>query len=188
MNDPCRRDCVMEAALIREIEGGLPLVAKPYAAIAKRLDTDEQTVIDAIRRLQDEGCIKRLGVIVRHRELGYRANAMVVWDVPDWNVDKLGRKFGSFSFVTLCYQRPRRLPDWRYNLFTMIHGRDRGHVEQLVARLACETATDASPHEILFSLRRFKQRGARYASIEQVLGSGEAGTGQSATEKTEHKS
>ncbi len=67
-------------------------------------------MIAALRRLLADGVIKRLGVVVRHRELGYRANAMVVWDVPDERVDEVGRTLAALPFVTLCYRRPRRLP------------------------------------------------------------------------------
>ncbi len=148
--------------LIAAVQDGLPLVQRPYAAVGERIDMPETEVIERIRVLCAQGVIKRLGVIVRHRELGYRANAMVVWDVPDDRVNDLGRRFGGFEYVTLCYRRPRRLPYWPYNLFTMIHGRDRDavreHIDQLVE--ACE-AGDLS-HEVLFSGKRFKQRGARY--------------------------
>jgi DNA-binding Lrp family transcriptional regulator len=73
--------------------------------------------------------------VVRHHELGYRANAMVVWDAPDEKVERIGRRLGDIDCVTLCYQRPRRLPDWPYNLFCMVHGQDRDDVLACIARL-----------------------------------------------------
>ncbi|GJL81332.1 MAG: protein NirL [marine bacterium B5-7] len=148
--------------VIHTIEGGLPLVERPYAAIAEQLGTDEGMVISIVRELLDSGVIKRIGVVVRHHELGYRANAMVVWNVDDDMIDELGESFGHMPFVTLCYQRPRRLPDWPYNLFTMIHGGDRDRVLAMVRILNTDIAPTPLPHEILFSGRRFKQRGARY--------------------------
>jgi siroheme decarboxylase len=125
----------LERALLHEIENGLPLVSRPYREIAQRIGSSEAWVTDTLQRLVREGIIKRVGVVVRHRELGYHANAMVVWDVPDADVAGIGRRFGDASYVTLCYRRPRRPPDWPYNLFTMIHGRDRGHVLAQVDRL-----------------------------------------------------
>lgn len=163
MDDEKASDEEFRRALIREIEGGLPLVSRPYAEIADRLGVSETAVIRAIERLARDGDIKRLGVIVRHRELGYQANAMVVWNVPDDLVDGIGRRFGDVPFVTLCYRRPRRPPDWPYNLFTMIHGRDRAHVLDLVDALRGMCPELPMVHEVLFSGRRFKQRGARYA-------------------------
>jgi hypothetical protein len=98
---------------------------------------------------------------------------MVVWDIPDEEVSAVGRCFGAFDFVTLCYQRPRRLPRWRYNLFTMIHGRDRAQVLGRVEELASRCALGEPPHAVLFSRRRFKQRGAHYgATASEPAGPG----------------
>jgi len=151
-----------QQALIAAIQGGLPLVPNPYAAIGEQVGLSEREVIRRLRSLLEQGVIKRLGVVVRHRELGYDANAMVVWDIPDERVQQLGACLGRFSFVTLCYRRPRRLPAWPYNLFTMIHGRDRGQVLARMDELVDRCALHDIPHQALFSRQRFKQRGARY--------------------------
>lgn len=155
-----------ELRLIAAIQDGLPLVPRPYASIGERMGIGEAEVIAGLRRLIHGGVIKRFGVIVRHRELGYRANAMVVWDVPDARVGEAGRTLAALPFVTLCYRRPRRLPLWPYNLFCMIHGRDRGAVEALVDRASAAAGLGGAPRAVLFSRRRFKQRGARYAPQE----------------------
>ncbi|HFD81362.1 MAG TPA: Lrp/AsnC family transcriptional regulator [Gammaproteobacteria bacterium] len=148
--------------LIEVIQDGLPLVARPYLEVARRLDCSEQEVITKLREMIDAGIIKRLGVVVRHHELGYRANAMVVWDVPDAEVDRLGHRLGQQDCVTLCYQRPRRLPDWPYNLFCMVHGRDREEVLACIDDMVEGLGLESVPHNVLFSGRRFKQRGAHY--------------------------
>ncbi len=148
--------------LLAAIQHGLPLVARPYAEIGARLGWDEAEVIGRLRALLELGAIKRMGVVVRHHELGYRANAMVVWDVPDDRVDALGADIGRFPFVTLCYRRPRRPPDWPYNLFSMIHARDRAtalaHIDELLRQCRLQDI----PRAVLFSRQRFKQRGAWY--------------------------
>ncbi len=152
-----------DRALAAAIESGLTLTSRPYADLAARAGLDEAGVIAGLARLLRLGVARRLGIIVRHRELGYTANAMVVWDVPDARVDTVGRLLGAQPDVTLCYRRPRRPPDWRYNLFSMVHGRDR---DAVLARLdALRTQLDLAdlPCRPLFSRRRFKQRGARYA-------------------------
>jgi DNA-binding Lrp family transcriptional regulator len=148
--------------LIAALSEGLPLVPKPYAALAEKVGLSEGDVIDGLKGLLGDGVIRRFGVVVRHHELGYRANAMVVWDVADEEIGDAGRRLAALPFVTLCYRRPRRLPAWPYNLFCMIHGRDRGEVEDLIERAAREADLGAAPREVLFSRRRFKQRGARY--------------------------
>ena len=161
VRDMKARHIEREAALIEAISEGLPLISRPYAELAARLDCSEAEVIDGIRAIITEGSLKRFGVIVRHRKLGYRANGMVVWDIPDERVGEVGHCIGQYVFVTLCYQRPRRLPDWRYNLFSMIHGQDRAAVSTQVNFIAGQCGLQGIEHEILFSTRCFKQRGAK---------------------------
>ena len=151
-------------SIIHAIQDGLPLTPRPFALIAENLGTDEQTVIEAVRDLQTRGVVKRFGVVVHHRELGFRANAMVVWDVPDESVYVTARRLSQDPAVTLCYRRPRRLPSWPYNLFCMVHGRDRRSVEEKIAELRRAAGIHGLPYSILFSRRCFKQRGARYTS------------------------
>jgi DNA-binding Lrp family transcriptional regulator len=148
--------------LLAAIQPGLPLVPRPYAELGARLGLGEDEVLARIARLKRAGVIHRLGVVVRHHEVGYRANAMVVWDVPDGEVDALGRCLAGFDFITLCYRRPRRLPAWRYNLYCMIHGRSRDEVLANLEWLVNHCGLDGLAREVLFSRRRFKQRGAAY--------------------------
>ncbi len=153
----------LDRCLVASIQDGLPLTARPYADIGAQLGVSETEVIQRLAALQDEGIIRRMGVVVRHHELGYRANAMVVWDVPDDRVDEVGRALGNVGCVSLCYQRPRCLPEWPYNLFSMIHGKDRDAVMANLRTIIAELGLQDIAHEVLFSVRRFKQRGARYA-------------------------
>ena len=117
-----------------------------------------------LESLGRDGVIKRFGVVVRHHELGFRANAMAVWNVADGIVNELGRLMALHPAVTLCYRRPRRPPRWPYNLFCMIHGRDEERVRSTVARLCREFGLHDFDHALLFSRRRFKQRGGRYVA------------------------
>jgi siroheme decarboxylase len=156
--------------LLAALEGGLPLVARPYAALAERARLAEAEVIGHLRRLLEAGVIKRLGLVVRHHELGYRANAMTVWDVPDDSVDAVGKALAASPDVTLCYRRPRRLPGWPYNLFAMVHGRERAAVLERIRGLRAEHGLMGVPHAVLFSTRRFKQRGARYFAAAEAAG------------------
>ncbi|MBI5331047.1 MAG: Lrp/AsnC family transcriptional regulator [Betaproteobacteria bacterium] len=157
-------------ALAAALEGGLTLTPRPYAALAATLGVSEEAVLARLARLLDLGVIRRFGIVVRHRELGYAANAMVVWDVPDDAVAVVGRFLAGQRAVTLCYRRPRRLPDWRYNLFSMVHGQDRQAVLAEVARMQDELGREHGPLacQPLFSRRRFKQCGARYSSLAKA--------------------
>lgn len=153
-----------ETLLISEIQQGLPLLVRPFAEIGRKIDLPEEDILSALQHLIEQGVIKRMGVIVRHLELGYRANAMVVWDVADERVEEIGRRLGSIDCVTLCYRRPRQLPSWRYNLFTMIHGQHRNQVLHHLKQLQIRCDLEKIAHEVLFSCRRFKQRGALYVT------------------------
>lgn len=153
----------LERRLVMALQEGLPFFIRPFQVLAQRVGCDEIEVLERIRRWCDEGIIKRFGVVVRHHELGYKANAMLVHDVPDGEVERVGNALAQAADVTLCYRRPRVLPDWPYNLFCMIHGQARAEVEARIAALRAEIGLQACPHEILFSLTRFKQTGARYA-------------------------
>ncbi len=153
----------IERRLISVLQEGLPMFIRPFQLIASRIGCSESDVLGRIRSWLEEGAIKRFGVVVRHHELGFRANAMLVHDISDDRVNALGRALADEPAVTLCYRRPRCLPDWPYNLFCMIHGKARDEVEAIIAGLRQRHGLDDCAHEILFSLTRFKQNGARYA-------------------------
>lgn len=154
----------LDYALVAAIQDGLPLVERPYAAIAAAIGTSEAHVLGRLAQLLDHDIIKRLGIVVRHHELGFCANAMVVWNIPDGRVDEVGHCIGASGLVNLCYQRPRRLPAWPYNLFCMIHGKDRDAVLAHHAHLRDQCGLHGFDCEVLFSTRRFKQTGARYVT------------------------
>lgn len=150
--------------LLTRLADGLPLVPRPYAEIGGPLDLSEGEVIARLRRLLAGGVIRRLGLIVRHHELGYRANAMAVWDVPDDKVDALGAKLAAYDFVTLCYRRRRQLPHWPYNLFAMVHGKARARVLTQIDQLNDQVGLRALPRQVLFSNKRYKQSAARFGT------------------------
>jgi DNA-binding Lrp family transcriptional regulator len=152
-----------ERRLVSVLQEGLPLFMRPFALIAERIGASENEVLSRIGNWLDDGAIKRFGVVVRHRELGYTANAMLVHDIPDERVGELGRALAEEPAVTLCYRRPRVVPDWQYNLFCMIHGRARADVEAIIGDLRQRHGLTDCAHDVLFSLTRFKQNGARYA-------------------------
>lgn len=157
--------------LLEQVQLGLPLCSRPYAQIGAKLDMPEAEVIERLSRLKKSGLIKRMGVIVKHQQLGYRANAMIVWNVPDDLIKQLGGHISRFTFVTLCYQRPRQ-SQWPYNLYCMIHGKDKTTVLTQLDQLIDACGLAGFDKEILFSRRCFKQRGALYQRNTQALAHG----------------
>lgn len=105
-------------------EQGLPLVERPYDLWAEQLQQPVEAVLHTLQRWLDERTVSRFGVVVRHHELGFTANAMTVFDVPESEVDACGEALARVPGVTLAYQRART-GGWPYNLYCMVHGRDR---------------------------------------------------------------
>jgi DNA-binding Lrp family transcriptional regulator len=159
----------LEADLLVEIQDGFPLSATPYRDVADAIDADVDAVVGAIERLLEDGCIKRIGCVVNHVVTGFDSNCMVVWNVPDDELDERGEAVGELPFVTLCYHRPRRPEqDWEYNLFTMIHGREGDVVDAKIDELASEHLP--FEHERLYSTETLKQTGARYDELVSADG------------------
>lgn len=154
----------IDRAIIVATQGGLPLVARPYHAIAESLQLAPELVMARILRMQENGVIRRQGVVPNHYAIGYRANGMSVWDVPDDLVDQLGESVGSFEFVSHCYRRPRRLPQWPYNLFAMVHGHTRDEVEAQIVQIESLLGAHVRGHDVLYSTRILKKTGLRLPS------------------------
>lgn len=159
----------IDQELIACIQNGLPITVRPYAEISQRTGMSEEDIIDRIAQLKEKGLIKRFGVVVRHHELGYKENAMIVWNVPDDDVHTIGEKIKRFPFITLCYRRARQLPEWPYNLYCMIHGKSRDNVLQLLQDMIDKNQWQDIPREILFSKRRFKQCAANYLTGSNLI-------------------
>ena len=157
-----------ERRLLDALQDGLEIVAEPFRALAAKLETQEAQLLSALDRCIEDGIIRRFGVIVRHHELGFRANAMAVWDVPDALVDGCGLRAARVPGVTLAYRRRRQLPEWPYNLFCMVHSKERGSADQTVREIAMAAHLERYPHRVLFSTRRFKQCGARYRHPQAI--------------------
>jgi DNA-binding Lrp family transcriptional regulator len=154
----------VDRKLVAATQAGLPLTREPYRALAEQLGLEEAEVIGRLQRLLDGGGIRRIGAIPNHYALGYTANGMSVWDVVDAAVGEIGAKVGALDFVTHCYERPRHLPLWPYNLFAMVHGRSRDEIKDKVARIAALIGSAARGHDVLFSTRILKKTGLRIAA------------------------
>lgn len=154
----------VQSAIVAELQSGIALKQQPFASLSANINQPEEFVIRQIAEWREQGVIKRFGVVVRHHELGYCENAMVVWDIPDEQVSAIGRLTAQQEGVTLCYRRPRQLPDWPYNLFCMVHGTNREVVLAQIKKLSKIAGLEQYPTQVLFSCRRFKQRGAQYVA------------------------
>ena len=151
----------LDRRLVVATQAGLPLEPEPYAAVARAVGIAPAEVMQRLQRMLDCGWIRRIGAVPNHYALGYRANGMSVWDVDDAQVDAMGARIGALRFVSHCYRRLRVPPDWRYNLFAMVHGRDREEVAAQVAAIAAVLGDACRAHEVLYSTRILKKTGLR---------------------------
>jgi DNA-binding Lrp family transcriptional regulator len=147
--------------LLSALEDGLPLVGRPYMELAKTLGWTEARVIGRLTDLLDGKIIRRFGCVVLHRRVGFKSNAMVVWDIADDMVDQIAPKLARDPGVSLCYRRNRHEGRWPYNLYCMVHSSSREEAKCVIDRLNCQVGLNARNHTILFSRRCFKQRGAQ---------------------------
>ena len=153
----------IDRALIRATQAGLPFDPQPYARVGEAVGVSEEVVVKRLSRMIDKGIIRRIGVVPNHFRLGLNANGMTVWDVADEEAERLGAWVGALDFVSHCYLRPRALPDWRYNLFAMVHGATREDVREKARRIADLLGPACRGSDILFSTRILKKTGLRLA-------------------------
>ena len=150
-----------DRAIITALQSGLPLVPAPYAEVAQGLDLSEADLVARLQAMKDTGVIRRIAAAPNHYKLGMVANGMTVWDVDDAALGDLGPLVGALDFVSHCYERPRALPEWPYNLFAMVHGSSRDEVEEKRARITALLGDALRGCDILYSTRILKKTGLR---------------------------
>lgn len=151
--------------LLNALEAGLPLVPRPFARLGMRAGMHEREVIEQLRGWQDRGALRRLGLVLRQTEPAISVSALCVWDVPDAEAFAFGRRVAEVKGVNLCYRRARHAGLWPYNLHCMIYERSREAVLQTCERVSAEAGLSVYPAAVLFSARRYKQRGALFFDV-----------------------
>lgn len=149
----------LEKQIIRELQSDIPLVPEPYRLIAERIGITEQELMDIITKMIDQGIIRRFGAALRHQDLGFIANAMVVWEVPETQIAEVGPKMAEFKEVTHCYQRPSQ-PGWPYTLFTVVHGMNSDECKEKAQKIA--NATGIHNYRLIFSTKELKKSSMQY--------------------------
>jgi siroheme decarboxylase len=149
----------LEKRIIAVIQGDMPVTAQPYAQIARELGIEEHRLLEALKDLVRRGVIRRFGATLRHQKSGYAANAMTAWIVEEDRMEEVGRIMASFKEVSHCYRRDPT-EEWKYNLYTMIHGKDEDHCRRTAERMAKKA--DVRQYQLLFSRRELKKTSMKY--------------------------
>ncbi len=150
---------VEDKRIIRQIQGDLAVTPAPFEPLARRVGLSEKEFLKRVRRLKRQGRIRRFGAILRHQQAGYQGNAMAVWKVAEARLLQVGQIMSAFPAVTHCYQRPA-LPQWPYNLYTMLHGPTEKDCRLLAKKIADKTGL--KDYRLLFSRREHKKSSMRY--------------------------
>jgi DNA-binding Lrp family transcriptional regulator len=145
---------------VRALQQDMPLVSRPFSEAAGHMGLSEDALLDKARDLEAAGIMRRFSAVLRHRRVGYKANGMACWVVPESRLETVGHLAAQCPQVSHCYQRPACPPRWPYTLFTMIHGQTKADVEAVVSRIAQEIGIEQV--EVLFSTREFKKERVRY--------------------------
>jgi len=144
---------------VRQLQKDLEIVDEPFLAYSEKLGMTVREIFAKLREYEEIGVLRRFAAILRHRDAGFTANGMIVWRVPDGDIEKVGEKLGAFPQVSHCYQRPT-YPDWPYNVFSMIHCRSVDEANAVASQI--EEQIGVHEYRILFSSREFKKTRVEY--------------------------
>jgi len=149
----------IDKKIIRALQEDFPISPEPFKQIAENLDISEKVLLDRIQFFLDSGIMRRFGATLRHHQVGFKYNAMVVWKIPTTYSKEVGHRMAQFSEVSHCYERPT-YPDWPYNLFTMIHGTSKDECFNIAKKIAL--AVGFFDYELLFSSHELKKVSMKY--------------------------
>lgn len=158
----------LDRAIVLATQAGLPLVSRPWHEVARQVGSTPAQVMERVEHMLEHGAIRRIGAVPNHYAIGYRSNGMSVWDIDDEHVDSLGHQLAQSGLVSHCYLRARHLPQWPYNLFAMVHGRDRSEVETKLRQIVMILGSSVRAHEVLYSSRILKKTGLRLAGTSRA--------------------
>ena len=144
----------LDIAVIRALQGDMPVVPEPYAAAAAEMGMSQERFLDHLAGMQERGLLRRVAAILYHRRAGFSANGMGVWQVPDEQILDIGRRMAAVRGISHCYQRPT-YADWPYSVFTMAHGRSKEECDAVLDSIAEQTGI--SGRATLYSSTEFKK-------------------------------
>jgi siroheme decarboxylase len=149
----------LDKKIIGFLQKDIPIEPMPYKKMADQLGVTEDEVLNRIMAMVNGGVIRRFGATLFHQEAGFSANAMVAWIIPEEEIDEIGHMMSGFREVTHCYHR-RAQRDWKYNLFTMIHGDTREECHEIARNMSEKTGV--KDYSLLFSEKEFKKTSMEY--------------------------
>ena len=148
-----------DVAVIRALQGDMPIVPEPYAPAASSLGMAQEAMLNHLEGMRERRLLRRVAAILYHRRAGFSANGMGVWRVPDERIAELGPRMAAFRGISHCYQRPT-YEDWPYSIFTMAHGRSKEECDAILDAIAADTGVE--DRATLYSSTEFKKVRLQY--------------------------
>ena len=149
----------LDKEIVKALQDEFPLCEEPYKILAQRVGISEEDFLRRVKELIDEKKIRKLGAVLRHREVGFNANALCAWQVPPDKLDDIAQVMSLHEAVSHCYDRTPA-PNWNYNLYTMIHAKTRDECEQIIKELS--DLTGVNDYKVLYTKREWKKTGMKY--------------------------
>lgn len=149
----------LDKKIIRALQGDFPLVSDPYQVLADEAGVSKEEFLARVKKMEESKVIRKMGAVLRHREVGFHANVLVAWAVPAERLDEIAEKMAANPSVSHCYDR-NTAPDWPYNLYTMVHGHSREECENIVKALGQECGV--REHTMLYSKKEWKKTSMKY--------------------------
>jgi DNA-binding Lrp family transcriptional regulator len=144
----------LDVAVIRALQGDLPVVPEPYAPAAAAVGLPQERFLAHLEGMRERRLLRRVAAILYHRRAGFSANGMGVWKVPDERIMQLGPQMAAYRGISHCYQRPT-YKDWPYSIFTMAHGRSKQECDAILDAIAADTGI--ADRATLYSSTEFKK-------------------------------
>ena len=149
----------LDKDVIRALQGDFPLVEEPYKLLAQQVGISEEEFLERVKTLSEEKCIRKMGAVLRHREVGFSSNVLCAWEVPEKDLEQIAMRMSAHPAVSHCYDR-MTAPGWPYNLYTMIHGRSRQECERIADMLG--KANGVANRTMLYSKKEWKKTSMKY--------------------------
>jgi siroheme decarboxylase len=149
----------LEKQIIALLQTDIPVVKRPFLEMAEQIGITEDEFLNVLKDLDKRGMIRRFGATIKHQKSGFKANAMVAWKIAEKNIEKVGNIMTGFHEITHCYRR-NPAPDWKYNLYTMVHAASKDECYSLVKKIS--KAVGEGEYELLFSKKELKKTSMKY--------------------------
>lgn len=149
----------LDKEIIKVLQGDFPLCEEPYKVLAEKVGITEEEFLNHVKNFVEEKKIRKMGAVLRHREAGFKANALCAWEVPQEKIDDVAKIMSENPSVSHCYDRTTA-PNWNYNLYTMIHAKSRAECDEIISNLS--ELTGIKNFQILYSKKEWKKTAMKY--------------------------